>query len=121
MYMSVYYFKDLIVWKISYQIGLEIHNITKSFPVEERYGLSSQIRNSSKSISYNIAEGFGRESNLEFRRFLYIARGSLYECQNQLMFSKDLNFIDHVTFEDLYGKSKKVEALLAGLIKKLKL
>ena len=119
--MNVKNFQDLIVWRVAYNIGCEIHRLTYSFPDEERYGLSRQIRNASKSISYNIAEGFGRESNVDFRRFLYIARGSLYECQNQLLFCYDLDFIERNKFDHLYKESRRVEALLTGLIKKLKI
>jgi four helix bundle protein len=74
-------FRDLLVWQKSMQLAVEIYRLTKDFPGEEIYGLTSQIRRSAISVPSNIAEGHGRLSAGEFRQFLGIARGSTYELQ----------------------------------------
>lgn len=77
-------FRDLDVWKLGKEIVLDVYTITKSFPREELYGLTSQMCRASISISSNIAEGFLRRNNNEYRQFLYIALGSCGELETQL-------------------------------------
>lgn len=86
-------FKDLIVWQKSYKLGLEIYKITASFPKEELYGLSQQIRRSAVSISSNISEGYGRQFNKEYRQFLAIAYGSVCELETQYLMAVDLAYV----------------------------
>lgn len=93
-----------------------IYNTTRHFPNEETYGLTSQIRRSAVSIPSNIAEGFGRRSSNEFTRFLQIAMGSLFELQTQLEISKDLEFLDDKTFDELYQDSREIERMLSAFI-----
>ena len=83
-------YKDLEIYKRSYKLALRTHEITRSFPENEKYDLTSQIRRCSKSVPTNMAEGFGRQSKEEFRRFLKISLGSCNELQVHLEFSKDL-------------------------------
>jgi four helix bundle protein len=86
-------FKELKIWQRSHQLVLDIYLITKSFPKEEVYGLTSQIRRSCSSIPTNIAEGCGRNSDAELNRFLVIAMGSASELEYQLILIKDLGYI----------------------------
>ena len=86
-------YKELKVWQRSYQLCLEIYGITKGFPKEERYGLSSQIRRAAVSVPSNIAEGYGRKTTPEYIRFLYIAYGSNCELETQILLSKDLGIL----------------------------
>jgi four helix bundle protein len=87
-------FKQLIFWQRSHALTLKMYAITKSsFPKDEMYGLISQMRRSSSSVPTNIAEGCGRKSNAELKRFLVIATGSISELEYQLLLSKDLLYI----------------------------
>lgn len=94
-------FTKLEVWKRSHALTLKIYQLTKSYPKEELFGLSSQMRRSSSSIPTNIAEGCGRNSNAQLKQFLTIASGSSSELQYQLMLSKDLGYIPELTFIQL--------------------
>jgi four helix bundle protein len=96
-------FKDLIVWQKAYKLVLEIYKMTKAFPVSESYGLSQQVRRASVSIPSNIAEGYGRKHQAEYRHFLSIAYGSLLELETQYLLSVDLKFS---------GKNEIVEGLI---------
>ena len=87
-------FKKFEVWQLSHQLTLKIYSSTKSFPKEEVFGLTSQIRKSFASIGYNISEGSGRNSDKEFSNFINIALGSSNEAENQLMLAKDLGYIN---------------------------
>ncbi|HQP91125.1 MAG TPA: four helix bundle protein, partial [Candidatus Omnitrophota bacterium] len=98
MQTTVKSFKDLKVWKSSYQLALAIYEITKNFPKEEIYGLVSQMRRSSVSVPSNIAEGYSRKGRPEYVRFLSIAYGSLSELETQILLSKDLKYIDEEKF-----------------------
>jgi len=86
-------FKDLIVWRKSYELVLEIYKITKNFPKDEIYGLTQQMRRAAVSIPSNISEGYGRQYNKEYRQFLAMAYGSLCELETQYLLSVDLNYI----------------------------
>ena len=86
-------YKDLDVWKRSVELVKSIYLITKSFPKDEIYGLVNQMRRCAISISSNIAEGAGRNSNKDFIRFLSIAIGSSFELESQLIISEKLKFI----------------------------
>ena len=85
-------FKDLIVWQKSYKLVLEIYRITKDFPKFEIYDLSQQMRRAAVSIPSNIAEGYGRKHQAEYRRFLSIAYGSLSELETQYLLSIDFEY-----------------------------
>ena len=85
-------FEDMPVWKLAMDIAKQIFDITVSLPRSEDYGLTSQIRRSAVSISDNLAEGFGRDSNKEFLRFLNISIGSLFEMQTQLEIAKNIDY-----------------------------
>ncbi|MBA7590679.1 hypothetical protein ES708_32807 [subsurface metagenome] len=86
-------YKKLKVWEDAHKFNIDIYNITKKFPNNEQYGLTSQIRRSSSSIPTNIVEGCGQLDNGNLIRFLGIAKGSAFETEYQLLLSKDLNYI----------------------------
>ncbi len=98
-------FKELLIWKKSRQFCSEIYSITSSFPSDEKFGITNQLRRASVSIPSNIAEGSSRNSNKDFSRFLEIAIGSAYEIETQLLIASDLGFI----------KSDKLEPLIIQL------
>lgn len=85
-------YKDLIVWQKAYKLVLEIYKMTKIFPVVENYGLTQQIRRAAVSISSNIAEGYGRNHQLEYRHFLSVSYGSLLELDTQYLLAVDLKY-----------------------------
>ena len=82
--MGIKSYRDLFVWQKAMELVTAVYAIPKVFPKEEQYGLTAQIRRSAVSVPSNIAEGYGRNSTLDYTRFLQIARGSLYELQTQL-------------------------------------
>lgn len=112
-------FRDLKVWEKSHQLVLKIYNITKSFPPEEKFGLSSQIRRSAASIPTNIAEGFKRKSNKDFCHFLNMADSSLEETKYHLILAKDLNYIDKKDYDWLTESCEEIGKMLDGLQKRV--
>lgn len=113
-------FRKLLIWQKSMNLITKIYLSTNNFPKEEIFGLASQIRRSSISIPSNIAEGFGRESNKEFLRFLHISIGSLFEMQTQLEIAKNVTYLNDDEFNILYEDSREVERMLVSFINKLK-
>ncbi|OGP83937.1 MAG: hypothetical protein A2Z08_07710 [Deltaproteobacteria bacterium RBG_16_54_11] len=112
-------YKELKVWQKAYQLCIAIYKVTKHFPNEERYGLTSQIRRSAVSVPSNIAEGYGRKTTQEYMHSLYIAYGSHCELETQIMLSKDLGYIKAEDFNDLQGWIAEVERMLKALITSL--
>ena len=112
-------FKDLKVWQRSYQLCLEIYKITKGFPEEEKYGLTSQLRRAAVSVPSNISEGFGRKTTPEYIQFLYIAYGSVCEIETQILLSGDLGYISNGRLEMLNEGIREVERILKALIRSL--
>ena len=113
-------FRNLIIWQKSMALITKIYYSTNNFPKEEIFGLTSQIRRSSISIPSNIAEGYGRESDKDFLRFLNISIGSLFEMQTQLEIAKNITYLNEQEFNNLYEDSREVERMLVSFIKKLK-
>jgi len=113
-------FEDLKVWKDSRIFVKEIYTLINNFPAKENYGLTSQITRAAVSIMSNIAEGFGRESNKEFIRFLTISRGSNAEVQSDLFIALDLNYIKQEEFQSTYSMAEKLGKQINGLIKYLR-
>ncbi|NLX90367.1 MAG: four helix bundle protein [Firmicutes bacterium] len=109
----------LIVWQKAHELVLKTYEITKDFPKDEQFGLTSQIRRAAVSIPSNIVEGKARGSNKEYKRFLLMARGSLEEVKYQLFLAKDLNYIDEEKYKGVLNLAMETGKLLAGLIKKL--
>ena len=94
-------YKDLDVFKGGYKLSLYIYKLTTSYPKNEIYGLTSQIRRAAVSVHLNIAEGYGRQSKEDFKRFLRMSLGSVNETEALLELSRDLGYIDNI-------KSKKI-------------
>lgn len=94
-------FKELEIWQQSHQLVIKIYKATIGFPEEEKYGLISQMRRSASSIPMNIAEGCGRGSDKELRRFCEIAMGSASELEYQLILSEELSYISKESYESL--------------------
>ena len=112
-------YKELQVWQKSYKLCLEIYSITKGFPKDEQYGLTSQIRRASVSLPSNIAEGYGRKTTPDYLRSLYIAYGSCCELETQILLSGDLGYIKDTNRKELLAKIGDVERMLKALIKAL--
>ena len=113
-------FRKFEVWQMSHQLTLDIYSITKLFPKEELFGLTSQIRRSFASIGYNISEGSGRNSDKEFANFVNIALGSSNEAENQLILAKDLGYINEIDFQNLLLELIVLKKKLVSLWNKLK-
>jgi four helix bundle protein len=112
-------YKDLKVWQKAYQLCLEIYKNTKKFPVEERYGLTSQIRRAVISIPSNIAEGYGRRTTKEYIQSLYIAYGSICELETQILLAGDLGYIKEDVLKKLQINIGDIERMLKALVKSL--
>ena len=112
-------FRSLKVWEKAHSFTLEIYGLTRLFPKEELYGLTSQIRRASSSIPTNIAEGCGRGSDADFKRFLQIAFGSASETEYLLLLSKDLKYADSSKMEILNENIIEIKKMLSSLIQKI--
>ncbi len=110
-------FTDLEVWKSSHELTIFVYKITKNFPKDEIFGITSQIRRASVSIESNIAEGFSRFHFKDRLNFYYQSRGSASEVQTQLLIVKDLDYISQNEFNKAFDLSQKVLIILSGLIK----
>ncbi|MBU0569684.1 four helix bundle protein [Patescibacteria group bacterium] len=113
-------YKDLKVWKKSFELSILVYKITKKFPKEELYSLVSQIRRSVVSIPSNIAEGYCRNRKLEYIRFLQIAFASGAELETQLLIAKELGYLSKVEFDKVYNLLQEIMKMLNSLIGKLK-
>jgi len=109
----------LKVWEKAHQLTLEVYRATASFPREEAYGLTSQIRRASSSIGANLAEGCGRSGDTEFARFCSIARGSASELEYHPLLAKDLQFLPASLHEKLAADAIEIKRMLTALIQKL--
>ena len=118
--MKIQSFKDLFIWQKGHLFVIEIYKLTRSFPVEEKFGLVSQIRRSSASICANVAEGYTK-STKDFARFLEIARGSLEETKYYLILSKDLGYCSEQEFNKLFNQVDEVGRMTKSLIQKLRI
>ena len=114
--MTLQTHKDLKVWQQSKDLVSEIYKLTATFPKEEVYSLTAQIKRSAISIPSNIAEGAARESNKEYIRFLYIALGSLAELDTQLLIANDLGYFKLNEYQKLTIKLDEIGKMLSGLI-----
>ncbi len=113
--------KDLTVWNESISLVTKIYGITKTFPKDEQFGLTSQIRRASVSVASNIAEGAARASKKEFKHFLSIALGSSSELETQIIIAKNLNYINESVMSELLKCISVIQKMIYGLIKSLKI
>ena len=111
--------KELKVWQKAIQLAVKIYKITEELPVNEKFGLTSQIRRCSVSIASNIAEGAGRNTNGEFRQFLGIANGSAFELQTQLLITLELKFVGHEVMEEVLDNIDEIQKMIFNLQKRL--
>lgn len=111
-------FTDLIVWRESHRLVLMIYTITKKFPKEEVFGITSQMRRSAVSITSNIAEGFARRSKKEKLQFYAVARGSLVELESQLLVARDVEYLSAGDFENIHKQMGSSHQLLNAFINK---
>ncbi len=109
-------FKELKVWIKAHEMTMGVYQETRSFPKEELYGLTSQIRRAAASVGANIAEGCGRRSDGELTRFLQIARGSASELEYHLLLARDLNLLAKDSFRKLDGQLTEVQRMLTSLV-----
>jgi four helix bundle protein len=112
-------YRDLLVWQKSMNLVEYIYKLVNQFPEKEEYCLSSQIRRCSISVPSNIAEGYGRNSTADYKRFLNIARGSLYELQTQSEIAKRLKYLNDQSYNELINIALEVEKMLNSLLNKL--
>jgi len=112
-------FKDLKVWNKAHELTLALYARSRSFPKDELYGLTSQLRRAAASIGANIAEGCGRRSDAEMRIFVQIARGSASELEYHLLLARDLEFISASEFNEMQPKLLEIQRMLASLAQRL--
>ena len=101
-------FEDLLAWQKAHEFTLEVYRLTKNFPKEELYGLTSQFKRAAVSIAANIAEGYKKKGKADKLRMMNIAQGSLEECRYYLILSKDLNFIsmeEKIKLDEIINKT----------------
>ena len=113
-------FKKLNVWQKSIELVTSVYKISKSFPAEEKYGITSQITRAAVSIPSNIAEGSSRHSEKDYFRFLEIALGSAFELETQLIIIGKLEMINSKELVMILDETKTVQKMLSGLMSKLK-
>ena len=113
-------FRDLFAWQEGHKLVLMVYETTKSFPKDELFGLTNQMRRAAVSITSNIAEGFSRQSYKEKTQFYSMSLGSLSEVQNQLLISRDIKYLDDKTFYKIADRTILINKLLNGLIKSIK-
>ena len=110
-------YEDLVVWQRAMELAKRVYEVQRQLPKEEVYGLGDQIRRAVVSVPSNIAEGFGRGSDTEFKRFLAIARGSLFEVKTQLQLAESLGYLR--LDEEMSSLMDEVGKLLSGLSRAL--
>jgi four helix bundle protein len=114
--MTGYRFEKLIVWQLAMEFCIEAYRITRAFPDEERYGLTSQLRRAATAMPLNIAEGSGCRTKKEFTQFLFIALRSEYEVVTILKLALRLSYIDEQTHETMQAKVAEIGRKLQALI-----
>jgi four helix bundle protein len=112
-------FRQLKVWEKSHQLTLALYQVTASFPRDETFGLITQIRRAASSIPSNLAEGCGRDGDVELARFCRIARGSASELEYHLLLPRDLKIIQSVDYERLAEQTTEIKRMLTALVHKL--
>jgi four helix bundle protein len=108
-------FKKLEVWQAAHSLACEVYRSTGTFPKSEAYGLTAQLRSSAASIPANIAEGCGRNGDVEFSRFVRISLGSATELEYHLLLSRDIGLLDAATHTRLSAQASRIQGMLAGL------
>ncbi|MBY3071363.1 four helix bundle protein [Rhizobium laguerreae] len=110
-------YRDLKVWQFAIELSVVCYEVTRTFPREEIYGLTSQIRRSSASVAANIAEGYGRENRGSFAQFLKIAQGSLKELETHLIIAGRIGFLQASALDELLDRCDEIGKMLGSLIR----
>ena len=118
--MTVRSFRDLLAWQRAIDLAEAVYEATRTWPRDEAYGLTAQVRHAAVSVMANIAEGKGRTGSREFLHHLSIADGSLAEAEAHLLLARRLGFLDAVAFETLEHQIEETRSLLRGLIRSLR-
>jgi four helix bundle protein len=112
-------FRDIRVWAKSHAVTLSIYEVTRTFPKDELYSLTSQMRRAATSMPANIAEGSGRGSHADFARFVQMAIGSASEVEYLLLLARDLRYVDPAKFQDLEERVIEVRRMLIAFLRRL--
>ncbi len=115
--MSIEKFEDVVAWQKAKEMSIQVY---RSFESTRDFGFRDQVRRASVSVMNNIAEGFERQTNKEFRQFLFIAKGSCAEVRSMLYLATDLKLIEKTNLQEIYQLNVEISRILAGLIKSLK-
>jgi four helix bundle protein len=110
--MALYGFENVVAWQKAHTFVISVYTITRNFPKEELYGLTSQFRRAAVSIEANIAEGYKKLGKADKLRFLNISQGSLEECRNYVLLSRDLNLVDSNSIQMLYDQLEQASWFL---------
>ena len=113
-------YRNLKVWERAHRLTLEVYSATQSFPKDELFGLTSQLRRAAASVPANIAEGCGRNGDAELARFLTIAMGSANELDYHLLLAHDLGYLPSARYEDLATEAQGVAKVLATFVDRLR-
>lgn len=113
-------YRNVKAWQVADDLAVEVDKLTQSFPKEELYGLTSQLRRAVASVPANIAEGASRSLKKEYLQFLYVARGSLAEADYHLHLACRLNYVDQENYDFISEKADKLGAILFSLIQMVK-
>lgn len=113
--MAVRSFRDLEVWQVAHELTLMVYRATASFPKQEMFGLTSQLRRSVASVPANIAEGWGRRSTKDYLRHLSIANGSLEESRYFLLLARDLSYLADEQYDEMEVLAKRIASMIHGL------
>ena len=112
--------KKLDVWNLAMGLAVEVYRLTETFPKDQRYGLTDQIRRAAVSIPSNIAEGAARQTRKEFANFLHIAQGSVSEVDTQLELARRLGFLSDAEWASFDAQMERIDKMLSGLIRRQK-
>src|ERR1700722_12602114 len=113
-------FRELKVWEKAHRLALKVYHLTRTFPVQEQYGITSQIRRTAVSVPTNIAEGCGHSSDIEFARFLEIAFAAASELEYLALLSKDLELFDSASHNQVSTEVEEVKRMLFSFIQRLR-
>lgn len=113
-------YRELVVWQKAFQLCTNVYQLTKRFPSDERFGLTTQLRRAAVSIPSNIAEGYNRSTTRDYLRFLWIANGSLAEIETQLMLAGELGFAARGDLSETLESVAEVDRILRALMRSLK-
>ena len=118
--MSLLHYRELTAWQKSMALVTRVYALSKAFPLDERFGLTSQIRRASISVPSNIAEGQGRDSTREFIHHLSIAYGSLMEVETQILIGRDLGYLERQVAATFLEESAETGRIINGLVRSLR-